>query len=292
MSSENTNKAVLFVDVVGSVDLFAATSDVEATNEIQSTLAKWSMSVGDCNGRVVKHLGDGLLCLFDQMQDACSFLSKIKQIPTDSRLSPHAGLHAGEVLIQDNDVFGQAINLAARLASYAAPGEIVASQQAVDAMPERTRTQTRFLTNVTPKGFSNDMPVYQFVCNDPNLTQITATLPPTALVTKRLMLSHNGNAIEISQSDPKFTIGRELSNDLCVDGELISRQHVTIRFDSGNFMLSDHSTNGTWLVRTNGQMRTLMRETRTLRDDGFFTLGHHPDRGLALAVNYRIVSSG
>lgn len=279
------------MDVVGSVDLFAATSDVEATNEIQSTIAKWSAAVTESNGRVVKHLGDGLLCLFDDVQDACSCLSKIKQIPTDTRLSPHAGLHAGEVVMHDNDVFGQAINLAARLASYAAPGEIVASQQAVDAMPEDARSQTRFLTNVTPKGFTRHVPVYQFVCNDPNLTQITATQPPEMAANKCLHLSYKERAIELSSSLAKFTIGRELSNDLCIDGELISRQHVTIRFESGNFMISDHSTNGTWLSRTSGQLRALMRETRTLRDNGFFTLGNHPERGMEYAIIYKIVSA-
>jgi adenylate cyclase len=45
----------------------------------------------------------------------------------------HVGIHAGPVVFQDGDYFGRTVNLAARIAEYARPGEVVVSQEVVDA---------------------------------------------------------------------------------------------------------------------------------------------------------------
>ena len=78
------------------------------------------------------------------------------------------------------DIFGQNVNLAARLASYAAPGEIIASEAVVEALSPLLQTQTRFLNKGMPKGLSQSIPVYQVVVGDSNLTKVSTRKQPTS----------------------------------------------------------------------------------------------------------------
>ena len=62
---------------------------------------------------------------------------------TDAGLPPaHVGLHAGPVLFQEGDYFGQTVNVASRIAEYARPGEVLVSQAVVDASPGANATFT------------------------------------------------------------------------------------------------------------------------------------------------------
>jgi adenylate cyclase len=82
----------------------------------------------------VKWLGDGVMFYF--REPAAAVLAAVEMVEAvgSHGLPPaHVGIHAGPVIFQDGDYFGRTVNLAARIAEYARPGEVLVSQEVVDA---------------------------------------------------------------------------------------------------------------------------------------------------------------
>jgi adenylate cyclase len=82
----------------------------------------------------VKWLGDGVMFYFpDPGQGALAALEMVEGVSTQALPPAHVGIHAGPVVFQEGDYFGRTVNIAARIAEYARPGEVLASQEVVDA---------------------------------------------------------------------------------------------------------------------------------------------------------------
>jgi class 3 adenylate cyclase/TolB-like protein/Tfp pilus assembly protein PilF len=131
-------RAVLFIDVVNSVRL------IERDEE--GTILRWLRIVDriensvlpESGGRVVKHLGDGMLLEFENMRAAASAAFEIQRAsardnaeqPPDCQILLRAGIDVSDVIVSHQDLYGRGVNLAARLMGLAGPGEIVVSARA------------------------------------------------------------------------------------------------------------------------------------------------------------------
>jgi class 3 adenylate cyclase len=118
--------AVLFADLTGFRALTDARGDEGAAEAASRfvTLVRRSLAPG---ARVVKTLGDGVLVVASDLPAARATASSLRSaVASDESLPPvHAGICAGSVVWRDGDVFGAAVNEAARLADAAEPSEIV-----------------------------------------------------------------------------------------------------------------------------------------------------------------------
>src|SRR6266550_3849609 len=128
-------RAVLFVDVVESVRLIQLDQD--------GTIQRWRNYMSDVTrdelprrgGRMVKALGDGMLVEFesaiDAVECALSMQARIEQSeqasPPDRRIRLRMGIHLADVIVDDIDVYGDGVNLAARLRDLGGPMEIIIS---------------------------------------------------------------------------------------------------------------------------------------------------------------------
>ena len=129
--------AMCFLDITGYTRLTSERGD-EAAADLASTFSRMVQRTSNqYAGRAVKWLGDGVMFYFtDPGPGVVAALEMVEGI-ADAGLPPaHVGLHAGPVLIQDGDYFGQTVNLAARIADYARPGEVLVSQAVVDVAGE------------------------------------------------------------------------------------------------------------------------------------------------------------
>lgn len=106
-------------------------------------------AIAECNGRVVKLIGDGTLVEFASVVDAVTCAVAIQQclserndgVPDDRRLSLRIGVHLGDVIVEDGDIYGDGVNVAARLEGLAEPGGICLSQQAYDQVETKLDLQ-------------------------------------------------------------------------------------------------------------------------------------------------------
>jgi adenylate cyclase len=126
--------AMCFLDITGYTRLTDERGD-EAAADLAARLATLvRRSSQEHGGRPVKWLGDGVMFFFREPGDAVlAALEMVEVIGTHGLPPAHVGIHAGPVVFQEGDYFGRTVNLAARIADYARPGEVVVSQEVVDA---------------------------------------------------------------------------------------------------------------------------------------------------------------
>jgi adenylate cyclase len=126
--------AMCFLDITGYTRLTEERGD-EAAAELAARLAGLvRRSAQEHDGTPVKWLGDGVMFYFREPAAAVLAALEMVEVVGSHGLPPaHVGIHAGPVVFQDGDYFGRTVNLAARIAEYARPGEVLVSQEVVDA---------------------------------------------------------------------------------------------------------------------------------------------------------------
>jgi adenylate cyclase len=126
--------AICFLDITGYTRLTEERGD-EAAADLATKLATLvRQSSQEHGGRPVKWLGDGVMFYFREPGGAVlAALDMVEGVANHDLPPAHVGLHAGPVVFQDGDYFGRTVNLAARIADYARPSEVVVSQEVVDS---------------------------------------------------------------------------------------------------------------------------------------------------------------
>ena len=135
MTTTRRLAAILAADVAGYSRLIGADEGgtLQALKAIRAELI--DPTIAAHNGRLVKTTGDGLLVEFSSVVSALSYATEVQAgmaernatVPADTRIDFRIGLHQGDVVIEDGDIFGDAVNIAARLEGVAEPGGICVS---------------------------------------------------------------------------------------------------------------------------------------------------------------------
>ncbi len=126
--------AICFLDITGYTRLTQERGD-EAAASLAERLGRVVTGASlPRGGRPVKWLGDGVMLHFrDPGSGVVAALDMVDGVAAAGLPPAHVGLHAGPLLFQEGDYFGQTVNLAARIAEYARPGEVLVSQVVVEA---------------------------------------------------------------------------------------------------------------------------------------------------------------
>jgi adenylate cyclase len=129
--------AICFLDVTGYTRLTQELGD-DAAAEMVETLARIvRRSSIQHGGKPIKWLGDGVMFYFtDPRGSVRAALEMVDQLAAAGLPPAHVGLHAGPVLFQEGDYFGQTVNLTSRIADYARPGEVLVTQALADVCRE------------------------------------------------------------------------------------------------------------------------------------------------------------
>jgi class 3 adenylate cyclase len=118
---------VLFTDIVGSTERATALGDRAWNSILAAHNRAIERETVDARGKVVKFTGDGALATFDGPARAIDCACAIRDAVSDLGLSIRAGLHTGEVEVDDDDVHGIAVHIAARIMAIAQPNEVLVS---------------------------------------------------------------------------------------------------------------------------------------------------------------------
>lgn len=283
-SRQQISATVLFADICGSTQLFEKHGDWQARQIESRVLDLLSAKTNEFGGTVVKTIGDEIMSRFpvteQAVKAACEMQEAIKNDPSllELGISIKVGVHHGPVLIEQNDLFGDAVNIAARMVSHAKADQIITTRETVRFLPDKLEQMTRNLGLSWVRGKQDEMEIFEVIWQQETtgLTQLVNAGQQKELrnlLFARLILEYRGDRIELEPSAQTFTIGRGRKNRLIVDRELVSRSHADIEFRQGKFVLVDHSTNGTYLLLSNGSRFFVRREEFTLHDQGSISLG-------------------
>jgi class 3 adenylate cyclase len=282
--SQSHPLTILFADVSGSTKLFETRGDLEARRLVAAILGALSEVTARHGGRVIKTIGDEIMCTYPgPMQGLLCAVDMQKRIAHDvnfakDKLAIRIGLHHGETLVEDNDVYGDAVNTAARMASLAKREQIITTASTVAMLTNVGMLHTRSVgqARVAGKLHPIDIVDVQWQEDTSNVTMVQRAIRLDASgqpAAAKLLLRYRGQVLELDALSPPFTLGRDAASSLCVDAEWVSRNHAMIEYKRGYFMISDRSTNGTWVKLGDDDELRLHRDEVHLRKSGSISLG-------------------
>src|SRR5690606_6637878 len=135
MTSED-RLVVLFADICGSTQLYVQQGDATAFERVDGIMKRLAQLTSEHGGRVVKTMGDGVMCTFDDCDSALRAAAAMQEHSAGAELPVKVGFHVGPVLIQEDDVFGDTVNVAARILGLSAAGEILLSEEAASGLTD------------------------------------------------------------------------------------------------------------------------------------------------------------
>ncbi len=292
MSSAAVHRAILFVDISGSTQLYEQLGDAQALARVEACLRLLQAVTEELAGRVVKSTGDGLMCAFDDAVPAMQTARAMQLRVFEQRalggptLAIHVGCHYGPTLESGGDLYGDAVNVAARMAGVAKVGQIIATQDVVARLGGPLREKTRPLDRVAVKGRREQVEIHEFVWQDSaELTILSSTLTEERV--PRLRLAAGGRELWFDGSGAgAVTLGRDATCDIVLDDRKASRQHARIERRRDKFVLADHSSNGTFVQIAGEPEIALRREELVLRLRGRIALGHRTGDPEASVVEF------
>lgn len=282
MSIKTDHLAVLFADVADSTALYRRLGDVEALAVVSASLNAMTAVLPCYQGRLVKTLGDAVMCIFPDAEYAVGAAVEMQRVITSLRPSGvtvqiRVGLHTGPVVVGGNDIYGDTVNVAAYLVDAATPDQILLSEETLAALDAARNAAARPIFDAILKTTLARTAVSEVLWRDDAVerTQInmrvSRTIPQDA---GSLLLVLDGQERRVDYWHPTLSIGREAGCDLEVPGIMVSRRHATIRVERTQFYLTDKSINGTFVTLENGEEIHLVRREILLDGKGEIRPGY------------------
>lgn len=296
--AEKRALTILFADISGSTKLFEARGDEEARRLVAAVLFALSEVAARHGGRVVKTIGDEIMCTFPgALQGLLAATDMQRRVKTDAafvseNIGIRIGLHHGDALIEGDDVFGDAVNTAARMAdkTLAKRDQIVATASTVIGITHTPDLQVRALGHAHVLGKRKPIEIVDVMWRGgaSNVTAVQRLVPFNAGAPRaRLLVRCRGQTFELDEISAPLTIGRDPSNAIVIEAEWVSRNHALMEWKRGYFVLADQSTNGTWLRIGDGGEMLVHRDEVHLRQGGTISIGQAHDGDDQDLVHFR-----
>ena len=157
--------AIMFTDIVGYTALMGK-DEQKAFDLLKKNREIHLQAIGSLHGRLIKELGDGTLISFSAVSDALLAAMKIQQAcAIEKDISLSIGIHYGEIIFENNDIYGDAVNVASRIQTLGVPGSILFSKKIANEIKNKSEFQ---LTSLGSFDFKNvEEPIEVFALSNP-----------------------------------------------------------------------------------------------------------------------------
>lgn len=281
---------VVFADLTGSTRVFEALGNAKATQAI-TKLTYWISSVCEAHsGHGIKFLGDGVLILFRESRDAVEAVVELQQIhqkrilswPEPLKMALQIGIARGDIVEQDSDYYGDAVNVASRLSDLSGPEQILVSDTVMQQLPDSTLVRSRCMGALSLRGRVEQCVVHRIEWQAEIMSEVftvPAVLSPHVVAKKAptpslITLSWLDVNADFEANHLPLYLGRGEGATFVVQDPRVSRQHARIEVRDGRFYIEDTSSYGTWVrFSEGGGIIALRREECVLLQAGEIALG-------------------
>ncbi|MEZ5965832.1 MAG: adenylate/guanylate cyclase domain-containing protein [Planctomycetota bacterium] len=280
---------LLMADVVGSTTLYESIGDAAARPLVQSCMDLLIAQVVRHGGRVVKTMGDGVLCTFPSAEQAARAACAMSDAVATHALAVRIAVHFGEVIEHNDDVFGDAVNTLSRIAGLATPGELLLSRATFERLADLAPWRPRPLPPVPVKGKREPLELVALlrpVEGRPLLRSTVGGGGGLAAVVRSMVLSYGHTELPVDAEHP-VDLGRDPSNTIVVDSVFASRLHARVFCEGELVILQDRSSNGTWVATDGQEPVQILRRQTPLYGCGRIFVGADPRQHLTMPVLFR-----
>ncbi|MDP9044560.1 MAG: adenylate/guanylate cyclase domain-containing protein [Pseudomonadota bacterium] len=306
--TEIVQRTVVFADLRGSTAMYETLGNTDATAVVTQSIGLLARIVTHYEGRVVKTLGDGLMAMFsspdpavaaaDEMHDALERIGA----PGDGGLSLHArtvplklqvALAHGGVVEVAGDVYGDAVNVAARLIDHAGDNETLVTATVMEGLTDVPKTRFRSLDKMQLRGRAEPVRVYLLEgirrFGDTASTAFGEFAQATPEPEGIRLIWLDQSRIYAGTSLPVI-LGRSPQATYIIDDTRVSRSHARIVWHGGTFQLTDLSYNGTYVrFDHDPEVIGLRRGSCTLHGSGTIGLGAPPAEPESPCVRFEVL---
>ncbi len=289
--------AILFADISGSTRLYERLGDSKAKKIVDRCLDVLTGVVKENEGHLVKKLGDELMCTFEDPHWAAKASTEMHLTLQRTALLGkfggeipriRVGFHFGTVIRDAGDVFGDAVNVAARVVSQAKAHQTLTTKETLALLPSDLHHSTRLVDRFPMKGKSREVEIYEVIWDTADLTVAPEGFKALSRQAARLVLQYRNKEIELHQASPSAKLGRGDDNDIVVHDSQSSRLHARIELRRERFYVTDQSLNGTY-VNVEGEEEVCLRhEEFPLRGSGVISLGRPTKKAETFRITFRI----
>lgn len=274
--------AILFADISGSTALYDQLGNESARRLIAECMAVMTREMSAHGGTLVKTIGDEIMCTFPDpttaLKAACAMQTAIEQERPggDRPMYIRVGVHYGEVIREGGDVYGDAVNVAARVASITRARQIMTTRVATETLPDDLRNRTRQIMRAELRGKQEALDVFLVTWEQDDTMSTRIGLPQFRKpndARNELLLHYREQGATLNDQRRSVVIGRGDTCDIVINSSFASRQHARIELSFTKFTLTDHSSNGTYVRFSDGQVIQLSREQIVLHKSGTISLG-------------------
>jgi class 3 adenylate cyclase len=282
MAPKTKNIGIMFADIAGSTRLFEVLGDDKARAAIAETLELLTNVINGHNGTVIKTIGDEVMCTFPEADDSANAATEMQETLEDSNdmreegpeIKVRVGMHFGPALLEGGDVFGDAVNVAARMTAQAKGGQIITTKTTINLLDPITQACSRFVDRAPIKGKKDDIEIYEIIWQESDVTTMSTDVgSPQQRGKVSLEISYQQTSLTLNQDRSELMMGRSKACDLPIDEKLASRQHVRIELRRDKFFVIDQSTNGTHIKIDGADESFLRREEMHINASGKISLG-------------------
>jgi len=285
---------VMFADVAGSTKLYEQLGDVIANSIISEVIQLMQNATKLHNGIVVKTIGDEVMCRFSSANDCAKAAVLIQEklqlgMVQGQFVAVRIGFHSGPAIIQDDgDIFGDTVNTAARMAGIAKGRQIIVTNETAQSLQDALLEKVRDFDRVHVKGKADAILISELVWENAGVTQMVSFDSLVSQLKQSLVLSCGDTKLSTDTESHDIQLGRSDNCDFIVDAELASRFHAKIGVKRGHFVLTDQSTNGTYIRSEEGSVSFLRRDEVNLEGKGAISLGAQITEDTPWLINFSV----
>lgn len=300
MSQRVEKLAILFADICGSTALYENLGDDLARKMISRCINTMAGKISVYQGTLIKTIGDEVMVTFPSAEAAFHAACAMQVAVENDRPSDGIPLHVrigfnyGEVIKESNDVFGNTVNVAARVATITRAGQILATQAVFDALPPDLRDKMRQIMRAEFKGKQEHHEIYQVICEQEDTQNTRFGIPAYRKPpdnNDEMILRYRDQSLKVNKERRSVALGRGETCDIVVQNDFASRLHFYIELRFGKFIISDQSTNGTYIRFSDGNVVHITREEIPLQGNGSISLGQSFAENPAEVVEFSISST-
>ncbi len=294
MTEREHKVSLLIADISGSTALYDKVGNEIAFKMVGECLDNLRSILRANDGMFIRSKGDDVLGAFVNASNALKAAREMLSQQSNSPLAIHVGIHFGHVINLDTDVYGDTVNLTARLASLAKSGEILVSEHFVNQLSEGEKQWFHPLDNITFKGKSSPTNVYTLLEQDEAVrTRImmkkssTHTRDQQQRRRTKVTLKYK-SATHTCTKGKSLAIGRTDDCDVVIDKPWVSRQHARVNFRRGRIELEDQSSSGTYVSTQDGYEIFLHRDNVLLTGSGVISPAVKSNADEAELIHYQV----